>query len=136
MGGSTGAGPETGCRNNARRIQASGIPLLALVNGSLEESSLEKTAHSQWIKNALISGITGQDGSFLAEFLRVKGDQSGLNHAGPGSDAALNRMKSGRIEIGGMGEWLKPAVLKTVSGVTRSGVRIPLPPPALLRSTF
>ena len=26
-----------------------------------------------------------------------------------------------------MGEWLKPAVLKTVSGVTRSGVRIPLP---------
>jgi hypothetical protein len=27
-----------------------------------------------------------------------------------------------------MGEWLKPAVLKTVSGVTRSGVRIPLPP--------
>ena len=30
-----------------RRIQASGIPLLALVNGSLEESSLEKTAHSQ-----------------------------------------------------------------------------------------
>ena len=30
-----------------------------------------------------------------------------------------------------MGEWLKPAVLKTVSGVTRSGVRIPLPPPLL-----
>jgi hypothetical protein len=28
-----------------------------------------------------------------------------------------------------MGEWLKPAVLKTVNGVTRSGVRIPLPPP-------
>lgn len=38
----------------------------------------------------------------------------------------------GRISYdksGGMGEWLKPAVLKTVSGVTRSGVRIPLPPP-------
>ncbi len=31
-----------------------------------------------------------------------------------------------------MGEWLKPAVLKTVSGVTRSGVRIPLPPPTIL----
>jgi hypothetical protein len=31
-----------------------------------------------------------------------------------------------------MGEWLKPAVLKTVSGVTRSGVRIPLPPPLYL----
>ena len=31
-----------------------------------------------------------------------------------------------------MGEWLKPAVLKTVSGATRSGVRIPLPPPLYL----
>src|ERR1700733_8815068 len=31
-----------------------------------------------------------------------------------------------------MGEWLKPAVLKTVSGVTRSGGRIPLPPPNYL----
>jgi hypothetical protein len=31
-----------------------------------------------------------------------------------------------------MGEWLKPAVLKTVSGVTRSGVRIPLPPPFII----
>jgi hypothetical protein len=30
---------------------------------------------------------------------------------------------------GGMAEWLKAAVLKTVIGVTRSGVRIPLPPP-------
>src|SRR6185312_12357330 len=30
---------------------------------------------------------------------------------------------------GGMGEWLKPAVLKTVCGATRTGVRIPLPPP-------
>jgi hypothetical protein len=28
-----------------------------------------------------------------------------------------------------MAEWLKAAVLKTVSGVTHSGVRIPLPPP-------
>ena len=28
-----------------------------------------------------------------------------------------------------MAEWLKAAVLKTVNGVTRSGVRIPLPPP-------
>ena len=27
------------------------------------------------IKNALISGITGQDGSFLAEFLLAKGYQ-------------------------------------------------------------
>ena len=30
---------------------------------------------------------------------------------------------------GGMGEWLKPAVLKTVSLERGSGVRIPLPPP-------
>ena len=30
-----------------------------------------------------------------------------------------------------MGEWLIPAVLKTVNGETRSGVRIPLPPPSL-----
>ena len=39
-------------------------------------------------------------------------------------------MNSVKIVNGGMGEWLKPAVLKTVSGETRSGVRIPLPPPA------
>jgi hypothetical protein len=35
------------------------------------------------------------------------------------------------MENGGMAEWLKAAVLKTVNGVTRSGVRIPLPPPPL-----
>ena len=35
----------------------------------------------------------------------------------------------GKVVSGGMGEWLKPAVLKTVSGASRSGVRIPLPPP-------
>ena len=32
-----------------------------------------------------------------------------------------------------MGEWLKPAVLKTVYGATRTGVRIPLPPPEISR---
>jgi hypothetical protein len=48
------------------------------------------------------------------------------------SDSSSNAMKSGKIEDGGMGERLKPAVLKTVSGVTRSGVRIPLPPPVYL----
>ena len=31
-----------------------------------------------------------------------------------------------------MGEWLIPAVLKTVDGETRPGVRIPLPPPLQL----
>ena len=30
---------------------------------------------------------------------------------------------------GGMAEWSKAAVLKTVSGATRSWVRIPVPPP-------
>ncbi len=32
-----------------------------------------------------------------------------------------------------MGEWLKPAVLKTVSPERGSGVRIPLPPPTYFR---
>jgi hypothetical protein len=31
--------------------------------------------------------------------------------------------------IGGMAEWFKAAVLKTVDGETCPGVRIPLPPP-------
>ena len=35
------------------------------------------------------------------------------------------------VGSGGMGEWLIPAVLKTVDGETRPGVRIPLPPPKL-----
>ena len=34
-----------------------------------------------------------------------------------------------KLTSGGMGEWLKPAVLKTVSPERGSGVRIPLPPP-------
>ena len=33
------------------------------------------------------------------------------------------------IELGGMGEWLKPTDLKSVKAATSSGVRIPLPPP-------
>jgi hypothetical protein len=37
--------------------------------------------------------------------------------------------KSVRLVAGGMAEWLKAAVLKTVSVGRRSGVRIPLPPP-------
>jgi hypothetical protein len=37
--------------------------------------------------------------------------------------------ESGKMAGGGMAEWLKAAVLKTVNGETRSGVRIPLPPP-------
>jgi hypothetical protein len=37
--------------------------------------------------------------------------------------------ESVRLVAGGMAEWLKAAVLKTVSVGRRSGVRIPLPPP-------
>jgi hypothetical protein len=37
--------------------------------------------------------------------------------------------ESGKIEDGGMAEWLKAAVLKTVRVERLSGVRIPLPPP-------
>ena len=37
---------------------------------------------------------------------------------------------------GGMAEWLKAAVLKTVRGATPSWVRILLPPPRLLESIF
>jgi hypothetical protein len=40
-----------------------------------------------------------------------------------------NSMKSDTIVNGGMAEWFKAAVLKTVDGETRPGVRIPLPPP-------
>ena len=43
----------------------------------------------------------------------------------------LDRPVGGRAKLrrGGMGERLKPAVLKTVSLERGSGVRIPLPPP-------
>ena len=34
-----------------------------------------------------------------------------------------------KLAPGGMGEWLKPAVLKTASRESGTGVRIPLPPP-------
>jgi hypothetical protein len=36
---------------------------------------------------------------------------------------------TGSMRSGGMAERLNAAVLKTVNGETRSGVRIPLPPP-------
>src|SRR5689334_17288802 len=55
------------------------------------------------------------------------------NHDCPPKDNKRRQSlrKIARIESGGMAEWLKAAVLKTVSGVTRSGVRIPLPPPGV-----
>ena len=46
-------------------------------------------------------------------------------------DSACNLWKSSKIGSGGMAERSKAAVLKTVSGVTHSGVRIPLPPPCI-----
>ena len=35
--------------------------------------------------------------------------------------------------LGGVAEWLKAPVLKTGNGATRSGVRIPPPPPHKIR---
>ena len=54
-----------------------------------------------------------------------------LGSARPGvaGDRRCPFRKFATIEDGGMAERLKAAVLKTVNGVTRSGVRIPLPPP-------
>jgi hypothetical protein len=40
------------------------------------------------------------------------------------------------LQVGGMAEWLKAAVLKTVRGVTPSWVRILLPPPHLFAPTI
>jgi hypothetical protein len=40
--------------------------------------------------------------------------------------------ESGTIENGGMAEWFKAAVLKTVGVERLPGVRIPLPPPDYL----
>jgi hypothetical protein len=40
--------------------------------------------------------------------------------------------ESGKIMSGGMAEWLKAAVLKTVELERVPGVRIPLPPPTYL----
>src|SRR5262249_8147944 len=49
--------------------------------------------------------------------------------AGDGCEPRRIKIRYAKTSRGGMGEWLKPAVLKTVCGVTRTGVRIPLPPP-------
>ena len=47
-------------------------------------------------------------------------------------DMVREMKESDRIMNGGMGEWLKPAVLKTVYAERCTGVRIPLPPPDYL----
>src|SRR5271170_6553017 len=69
--------------------------------------------------------------SHRARNFRCEASRS-LGRACESEPGTFNRIKSDTIGIGGMGEWLKPAVLKTVSGETRSGVRIPLPPPTYL----
>jgi hypothetical protein len=56
-----------------------------------------------------------------ARLVRSVGAPRGLSP----SEAAAHA----KLSPGGMGEWLKPAVLKTVSPERGSGVRIPLPPP-------
>ncbi len=56
-----------------------------------------------------------------ARLVRSVGAPRGLNPSEASAHAKLSP--------GGMGEWLKPAVLKTVSPERGSGVRIPLPPP-------
>ena len=58
--------------------------------------------------------------------------------AGPGNASSVIAnygSECARIVSGGVGEWLKPAVLKTVRLERVSGVRIP-PPPPLLRNTI
>ena len=62
------------------------------------------------------------------------GSQSGgLGTRGWGS-GTHSLAPSTQSPTGGMGEWLKPAVLKTVSPARGSGVRIPLPPPLLAQA--
>ncbi len=52
-----------------------------------------------------------------------------LRRAKRNSGTLRDMAESVKIVNGGMAERLNAAVLKTVSGETRSGVRIPLPPP-------
>ena len=58
----------------------------------------------------------------------VRSQSGGLGTRGWGS-GTQSLAPSAQSPTGGMGEWLKPAVLKTVSPERGSGVRIPLPPP-------
>ena len=62
----------------------------------------------------------------------IAGIFSGLGSRLPGNIVSVitdDTLSLATLVRGGMGEWLKPAVLKTVCGETRTGVRIPLPPP-------
>ena len=79
----------------------------------------------------------------LAEFLVVAGDRGPeeRNAAGPGGPrgagtTARCTMKGRRPLCGGMAEWLKAAVLKTVGRESVSWVRIPVPPPRFDSKSF
>src|SRR6202012_2866563 len=62
-------------------------------------------------------------------FMRLKGRIEIKSGTCSREGLSIRPDESAKIGNGEMGEWLKPAVLKTVCGVTRTGVRIPLPPP-------
>jgi hypothetical protein len=58
--------------------------------------------------------------------------RSVFHQAGPIIASALEGCGHGvKLETGGVGEWLNPAVLKTVRPERVSGVRIPPPPPLI-----
>ena len=90
------------------------------------------------MKKALISGITGQDGSFLAEFLLQKGYEV---HGILRRSSSFN---SGRIEHLYFDEWVRdmkqkrtistelkkwtPALIRIIPGVRPDEIYITLPP--------
>ena len=74
------------------------------------------------------AGIIGdrRDGMHICMVLRC----GGMSQPVTGGKLCITKAPCSRPkDSGGMGEWLKPAVLKTVSPERGSGVRIPLPPP-------
>ena len=73
------------------------------------------------IRGKLLHGWTKKYPANVAVNVAVSGDKK--------SPVDVSYCKE---STGGMGEWLKPAVLKTVSPERGSGVRIPLPPPFYL----
>jgi hypothetical protein len=100
------------------------------------------TAESKWEDLYKVSGVAALVAVFIfrrwpaEEFLFFRG--FGLIHSGPRAlpvrcstvrQTGCSLAEYVRIENGGVGEWLKPAVLKTVRLERVSGVRIPPPPP-------
>src|SRR4029077_13333644 len=84
-----------------------------------------------------MSGIwRGIEASFIfghRDLPEIAGESSASNYIKPVQRCPSNGSdKSDSIESGGMAEWFKAAVLKTVDGESCPGVRIPLPPPDYL----